>query len=97
MVQIKAPYDAYDDVYDDAYDDVSEMEKRVDSADVSVLFFSSAVLSFRLLMRKKTINTVLFWTVQKTISYKHCAMSAMILALCYWLCAISTWFKFKGI
>ena len=46
----------------------TEMEKRVDTADISVLFFSSAVLIFWLLTRKQTINTVLFWTVLKAIS-----------------------------
>ena len=46
----------------------AEMEKRVDTADISVLFFSSAVLIFWLLTRKQTINIVLFWTVLKAIS-----------------------------
>ena len=44
-----------------------EMEKRVDTGDISVLIFL-AVLIFWLLTRKQTINTVLFWTVLKAIS-----------------------------
>ena len=39
-------------------DDDAEMEKRVDTGDISVLIFL-AVLIFWLLTRKQTINTVL--------------------------------------
>ena len=55
----------------------AEMEKRADTADISVLFFW-AVLIFWLYMRKQT----------KTLCYYHCAKSNMLKLLCYYHCAI---------
>ena len=63
------------------------MEKRADSADISVLFFLIAVLIFWLYTRKQT---VLFCTVLLALYYQYCAVSTVILARCYEHCAFST-------
>ena len=46
---------------------LAEMEKRVDTGDISVLIFFSCA-NFLAAYHKQTINTVLFWTVLKAIS-----------------------------
>ena len=81
------------------------MEKRADSADISVLFFLLAVLIFWLYTRKQTVLfcTVLlalyyqycavstvFSTVLLACYYEHCAFNTVLLPLCYQHCAIST-------
>ena len=68
------------------------MEKHADTADISVLFFSLAVLIFWLYTCK---------LAKKPLRYKHCAKGNMQkalhctapIALCYWHCAKSNMLK----
>ena len=69
------------------YHAITEMEKRADSADISVLFFLIAVLIFWLYTRKQT---VLFCTVLLALYYQYCAVSTVLLARCYEHCAFNT-------
>ena len=62
------------------------MEKRADSADISVLFFFIAVLFFWLYTRKQTV----LCTVLLALYYLYCAVSTVQLALCYEHCAFIT-------